>query len=946
MNPNHLKLLAASTFLGVASFGHGQGWITWCDDPSTTAALYSTSYAGNAVGNELFGASLPVSGTVQYELCGAPPPFTANAAGGLGFFTGPTASMQTSDDDLLALTMGGGFFFGRLPNGTPIFGSSGSAADWAYAAIARQADDETTPTLTRIDSVQSFFVGASDRYMISEWNEDNTLIEWRTDVIGDAARVQWTMTNTDADATNIGLWFGQWVNPISDFGNSPGTGIGFVNVPGYKPLTVHRRFQRNPDLDPNLNPREYPMPAYTDFEVSQSSAWQGMRVINDSTDSTGAFPDQSPVDGFDIGLPGFLLGDQYVNDQVFPDALHDDIETDGAIAYIQKWNPTPVAGTDQPVANRRRQIVSYYKTTWGDSSFSPPYNIVADSGKVIAVQDNAPFNFVRSPQTIRTYIDNTRGFTSVDKEIQLENVLVTLDLPQGLGAAGNLSQHTITRSIGRVNPKQIKFTDFQIAADPTAFGVKTFTITVQPQPGPVKTITGQIVIASQPYLQITDAANLVTAPWNFRNGSWANILGGTTDPLRPDIDYQAIAWDATTQQYVLSTGPTRGFGNWLLSTKDVGFKALNGGPTTPSDLGSGAPLIDLKPGWNLIANPYNYPIPIGQIVGVPGSDNTHSYSYQELVQRGALTNSFAYWDPGTQSYSFLGENTDLLQPNQGYWVNVTDSLGLTLAYPPVFTPFIPAGSGGVNSNSFATKVYDRSSIWSLDLVAKQGRRQDRSNTLGLIAKNLSPVRTRVYEPPMSPQKNAISAAFEVDSKKGTMRLAKSLVSDGELRNFNFGVYTKQAGEVTVSWPRIGKVPSKYSLVLRDTVTGQKVDMRTATSYTFRGGDRSNRVLKISVTSLPAPLVEKLEVTRTGGNDSPASLSYYVSGDVSTTVKILQDNKLVRTIAKKVEQSEGLQETTWNLKADGTKVAAGWYKAEVTVTDGQHTDVQSVKFKVQ
>lgn len=947
MNRNHFKVLGATTFLGLAALGHAQtGWVGFCDDPSTTTPLYSVDYQGNAIGNDLFGAALPTLGTVIYEIC-YPNPFTANAAGGLSFFTGGRASVQSSTDENLDLNFGGAFYSGVDNTGTPFFAPGGAAANWTYACVVRGKEGEQ-PKKTRIGTsgVTTYYFGASDRYMVAKWTEDSTFVEWRVDVLADAARVQWTMTNTAADAANVGLWFGQYVDPIHNYSLNP-TGMDFINVPGQKPLSIHRRFQSVPDLAAN-DPREFAMPPYVDFAASQAQAWEGLRIINTPSDSEdGAFPDQTQVNGLDIGLAHFLLGDQPGNTGTFPDVLNEDVDILGESAYIQKWDQLNLEGTSEPTTSlRTRQIVSYYKTTWGDSNFSKPYNVAVDSPKVIGVQDSNPFNFVRSPSTLRVYIDNTRGFTTVDEAVQLENVSVILALPQGMGAAGNVKQNIITKSIGRVDPKQIKFVDFNIEAAPTTFGVKEFTVTIRPQPGPEKTVAGSITVASQPFLQLSKSANLVAAPWVFANSTWDGILGKGSDPLKPDIDYQAFAWDAATQQYVISTGPQRGLGQWIVMQKDVGFKQLAGGPATPTDLSIGAPLIDLKSGWNLVSNPYNYPIPIGQLVGVPGSDNRNAYTYAELTQRGTISGGFAYWDVGTQSYHFIDSAQDMLQPNTGYWVNVLDPLGLTVSYPAVYTPFIPAGTGGINSFPMSKQapvpVKDHEAVWSINLIARQGGKLDDSNVFGLASPGTNVVRTRVYEPPISPEKDSISGAFEQTTKKGTIRLAKNLLGADDLRNYNFGLYTKKAGKVTVTWPQITQVSSKYQFTLRDAVTGAKVDMRAANSYSYVASDRTNRNLKISVTVQAAPLLDSVNVTKTATN---AAINYTVSSDVTTTVKIMQDGKLIKTIVNGANQSEGAQSTIWNLKVANKKVASGWYKAEVTVSNGSKTEVQTAKFKV-
>jgi hypothetical protein len=952
MNRTYLRALSVAFSFSAAAMSFAQGWVWYCDDPSTSTPppFYSIDYGGNGVGNALFAATMAVQGTAIYEACW-PSSFTGNAAGGLDFNIGTLGSVQTNQDELTELIFGGGFVNGTDQQGNDFYGPAGTRSDWMYMATLRQGDTDANPSLKKFgtSAIDTFFFGASDRYMIAQSTQDNIRVALRVDSVGDAARVQWDLTNLGAQ-TNIGMWFGQYVFPIENYASNPKP-ISVVNVPGFKPLEVNRRFQRNPNTSPDIDPLESPMPDTMDFMVTQARAWEGLRIINSPTDATGSFPDQTPVDGLDYGLPGFLLGAIPGNDSVFPDLLHTDIGVEaGESTYIQKWNPRRVEASDRPISERRVTVVAYYKTTWGDSNFSKPYAVVIDSSKVVGVQDTDPFTFVRNPSTLRVYIDNIRGFTTAEQQIAIDSAKITLTLPQGMGDAADLTRRTITKFLSNIGAKKIKFVDFQIAALPTTFGTQQFQIKVEPTPGPTKIVTGNITVASQPYLQITQNANLVGSPWVYSNSNWASILGSGPNAMQPDIDYQAFEWNADLQQFTLQTSPKRGIGNWLISTKTIGFKKLAGGPQTPQDLSSGAPLIQLKAGWNLIADPYNYPIPLGQLVGVPGSNDSSTFTYQGLVDQGTISGSLAAWDPGTQSYKFIGQPEDVMQPNTGYWVDCLDPLGVAMDYPPVFLPFIPQGTGGIQRPGRkaaeprglpAAKVN-----WSSNLIVTNGSSTDNVTTFGYAPTANDARRATMFEPPMAPIKTGILAAFNVNSKaRGTSLLSRNIVADQDAHNFNLSVVSRKAGNVTVKWPQVGRIPAKYDVIFRDVDAGVNVDMRQASSYTFSATSGIMRQLRVAVTLHVDSLLSDLSAKRigTGWND-PEAITYKLAIPAEVSVTINQTGSLIRTILNKTNQQGGSQTALWDLRNEnGRRMLIGNYTATIVARDATRTETKNITF---
>lgn len=919
-----------------------------CDNIETTQSNYSANYNRLRHRTDLFAFTIGTRGTVTFEQCFGNPGFTANVGGRIGFGIGRVGSIQdiavegqAIDDDL------------QLQMGMPY----GVGANWGYAKIVTETDTgaRTFTAWGSDDSIDSFFIGASDRYGIAVEQVGTIEVTLRADLLGDSARLSWGFENTATAPTRVGLWFGQWV-----VGSGPQgiMGMHYVRVPGKRPLLIDTRFARNPNG--SASPKENAMPNVLEFGLTQSWAY-GLQVILQPTEgANSALSDQTPCDVVDVGDAGVfrtpsLLGSQIPGDNSRPmdenySRLFDDIffvapngsgELDGS-GYIQKWNPTQLGGSAE--TSRFRSIVAYYKSTTGTSDYAAPYSAVVDAPRTVGVVDANPNQFNPSTSTIRVYIDNTRGFSTVNKGVPLNDVRIKLTLPQGMTDANdpNATDFVIEKTIDVVPPNDssrvdpflnpIPFVDFQVRIDPSVFGTKFYTVEVTPQPGVVKTIQGTINVASQPRLRIRPSANLVAAPWQFVNGTWSAILGGGTNPLTPDVDYQAFQWDAELQAYTVQAGPQRGRGSFIVARSGVNIdsKQLGGTPRTPNDFATGAPLISIKPGWNLIANPYNYPIEIGQIIGVPEADATGALTFEELAAQNFVNGGLAWWDTDRQSYEFTNSFTEEMVPNRGYWIFVQSSEPVTLSFPPVFTPFIPRGTGGIQN----------AGGWNLNLVATSAKGSD-SNHLGTTATQAQANKLRVLEPPVAPVKGAISAAVV----EGTYRLARSFRTKTNKIEWNYEVNPTDNGTVKLTWPNVAGIPSNVKVSLVDTFTGQKYDLRKTSNISFfghAGKSQSFRVVAEDGGSIPV-----LGSASATASANSASVRYLVNESATTNVRILQNGRLIVNLLVNKSDVAGNKSISWNLKdSTGRRVRAGVYLAEVRATASGKTETKSASFLVR
>jgi hypothetical protein len=942
-------------------------WVLNCEDQTLTTPIdpYSTDYGIEAQYDSLFGAVMGVSGTVNFsKTCFGPSGITLPVAGRLGFFIGaddnpnmlngqtnPNYGYGGTNQDRLAGTLiddGMGLTMGTY---------SGVSGNWAIAKIFQGAATGTTTTGSYFGSstIDTAYWGASDRYFVCESTNSNVRAVVRVDVIGDAARIDWKFENTSTAAAIIGMWFGQWVEFLGPQGPySP----DYITAPGYKPISNDTRFANAPVTNPTDGIPQLQQPGSLNFGMYQSWAY-GLQIV---LQPSPQIPDQTQVDSIDVGKNAWLLGSMTASDGAMPDLMIPDTTfilaggqgSLGADAYIEKWNPAQVAAFDGSGVDDTREIVAYYRGTWSSSDYAKPYSVVLDAPPVIATSPNNPASFQNAaPISITVQIDDTRGFSTSDQSIALQDVEVDLDLPSGMTDYNNSGSSHLVQYIPVVPPQTVQYVTFQVAISPTVVGSQQYIVTVIPNPGQKKVLTGTIVVASQPYLKLGPAANLVTAPWQFGSGDWSTILStsptftGQNPPIAGPIldqDYQAFGWDAVAQDYVLQTGPQRGYGTFLIWNSQASSQAFlsqpiqfGGSPAQVQDLESGAPQIILQPGWNLIANPYNYAIPLGEIVGVAEAENNTAYTFTQLASLGYISGYLAYWDNLTQGYQDISNFDDLLQPNTGYWIYVPSSQPVTIEYPPVFQAFIPGLTDPFETSAPKKKIVKSglpvtaTPTWSLQLAARQNGVVDGKAAIGQADTATHAKLLTKFKAPIAPLKNAIQSAIAVQNGKKTTLLSQSLVAKTVTsQTWNWQVYTTSTGAVSLTWPNIASLPENIDVKLTDVSTGKTEDLRSISNYTFAGQAQSIHNFKLVVKV--GPVVPTIESVTATSKPSQANVVYNLSVNAQTTVTIQQNGQVVAMIVNNRSDKAGSSSTSWNLlDSANRRVKAGTYQVVVTST---------------
>lgn len=855
-----------------------------------------------------------ISGTITYGgqngPCFGPTPRTLSAAGRMAFGVGVEGSVQTDFDDLLALTFGW---------------PADPAGDGAFVRFTTNAAGTPAGSVLFGDGGVAYtFVGASQRYYVVGWSGTGLSVIQQVRLIGDAARISYEITNTGTADAPIGMLFGchpAMVSQIPD--DQTGAQISNSGLPTNPPLLgrlgVNVLFDGRPvQTEIRRTTQNEDFPSTMKFMFGQTNAY-GMRVDNVPPPET---PDATAADLAIIGNYRFP-----VQSLIFDNAMRINIAGDfsglqnnsdiplNEPSFIQRFPPAVVT----PGASRT--IVHYIRSVWSVADFRDPYTVVLDAPRLIDAERQPDGTFASTDRTVRLWIDNQ--FAEIDKEVPLTNVRATINLPAGLTLAPGSSREI---ALARVDPNQLRFVEWTIQSDNRTYGDLPISVDITVVPGPAKRLASTIRVAANPTVSYVAGPNLIGMPYQFADTSLDAILGLTTGR-----DYVAYQWDPEFNGYQPVTTVQRGLGYWLVPNAAITNRTLNGA-AIPTDSGTGGLLVSLKRGWNLISNPYNYAVPLAQLVGVAEDAPQNALSWQQLVQNRFVNSALTVFTPnpnlpGGGSYSLTQGANPLIQPHTGYWLFVSTFQPLRLVWPPVFTETLP-NSGRSLEERWAQN--DRQ--WRLQLSARSEHGVDTTTFVGVNSDARRAVTQQLMKAPAAPgSKLEMSVIDDVNSQPS--RMAQSIRDRGGRQEWKLQVQAKAAGDVTVTWPNMGSLPRGMRVRLVDDATLQRVDLRSSTSYTFRVNEPTTR--SFTLVAEPGgsnrPVIGNVTVRPSGrDNNSPVIINYALSGDALVTVRVLSSTgREVYTVSRGRSESSGENSVVWNLRDSANRaVAPGTYRVEI------------------
>ncbi len=386
-------------------------------------------------------------------------------------------------------------------------------------------------------------------------------------------------------------------------------------------------------------------------------------------------------------------------------------------------------------------------------------------------------------------------------------------------------------------------------------------------------------------LSRTSGLHMVSFPLRTFETDFAKLLNLPASTLR------VAHWRQELFNYVYYPNvppPAPGVGYFLQLSAPINITVQGTPPPTDRPFA-----ISLQPGWNLIGNPFNAPIPINSLQVIHQFDSPVSWE--------TATESFGGQPPLVGSRVFTLGTTGLyvqatqLEPGRAYWVRVLRPEGVTLLVPP------PVSATGRSRVSYSPAE----PAWAMELVL-QSRSGGAITTLGIdpSARSRSAL-LNVDAPPSLPG----MPTFGVQSSDG-VRWQEVRPNVGRQEWTLTVVPGEPNTEHTLSWRLPEGTTRRWRLVLEDPITGERVDMRQRDFYRFSPAESHTlRVVLEPNASMPVRITN-LQVTTTRGNQ--VAVRYQLTGDASVRAEIRSaSGQTLRVLQPTRSAGAGTHSLTWN-----------------------------------
>lgn len=344
--------------------------------------------------------------------------------------------------------------------------------------------------------------------------------------------------------------------------------------------------------------------------------------------------------------------------------------------------------------------------------------------------------------------------------------------------------------------------------------------------------------------------------------------------------------------------------------------------------------VQLRPGWNMIGNPFTQPLDFGTIQVEDATGARMSMQQAILSVPAKLQGTlFAYVAGGYRIVTTVN-------PWVGYWLRANEPLTL----------WVSAAAGALSAEAGAEVSPAQAAWgmavpregWMLPLTVSGPGGTDQATILGVSpqGKTVYDSQLDVIKPPAADFQPYVYAALVKDGAPGP--LAVDLRAPAAQQSWTVAVQCNQKGApVALAWPDLSLLPNDVRPVLEDLATGRRVYMRTTSGYRFTatGGERQFRITATSGEAGPAA-VSALSATAEAGR---VSLCYTLAADAAVTVEIRNlSGVLIRRLVAAVPQGAGVQTLTWNGRGNsGSAVPSGRYLINVRAETPEGQVAQAV-----
>ena len=462
------------------------------------------------------------------------------------------------------------------------------------------------------------------------------------------------------------------------------------------------------------------------------------------------------------------------------------------------------------------------------------------------------------------------------------------------------------------------------------------------------------------YADGTPILSLASAPFEYSgvaNNSVATLFGVPNADVSSGAFFFAT-WLTDVASYVnFPTPPADTFhlgrGYFIADSNGATSLALTikgtpADPTKPFNL-------TLKPGWNLIGNPFPFPINFLNLK-VIGADGVQT----DVV--GAQTGNNPSLGAALWSYnSGIYQVAYTLDPYRGYWIRAFDNRGSSAGGGGTITLVVdPAArqdrSAHVDTRGVLTVGNRQSDGWTLNMVATAGSHKSAPTTVGQTRAALDTYDRYKLEAPPAVSKKDVTMAFEHPewaNKAGNysvdVRSANTLT-----QSWTFTVTSTIPNEpVTLTWPNLAQVSKQKALTLTDLDTKQVMDLRARNGGYTIAGTSTGLTRHFQLSSGPATrnaLQLTSVVARINGGSRAAAgaggsvnISYNTTAPATVQVVISKNGRTIRTVDSGNNTREaGPGQVVWDMKDNQGQAAPGdTYNVEVRAQDTQGHTVRQI-----
>ncbi|MHB9035314.1 MAG: hypothetical protein ACYC64_01515 [Armatimonadota bacterium] len=585
---------------------------------------------------------------------------------------------ETATDDSKPLIFGapipmGNFGYWKIKVGdkTPVLIGAGSGGSGGWLASNKPASyTAPMPGLGR---------GIGGPYIEGEWiTADATPVGLKLHIslVRDQVRFEMTVINRGTSTQSIGLgMYGDYMVTDTCTGESPFIpGVGFARTSGVQdqfPGTILSGTKISSLLE-----------AYDSLEdparVARNTLSGQDCTVPDYV-AIGEFSELSPVgvwlpDGF---KPNPMVG---VDD----------------VSFLLQWKQVALA----PGASRK--YVTYYgigaatslwtyksgTKTLQDSvvaAVQGPRSLKFDSvSSATKVSSDAADDLSPNPFKISAYVYNT---ATDPGPYGLESVTAYLYLPDGLQLANVSDSAQLEIGDVPINSESSVVT-WQVEPTGEYSGELQYFVAFRDNKGWQQLVGRKILVPAAKKTVMRYGYQLMSVPFGFNDPTIDHVFGLTSG------SYRALYYDAIgTQNYVPLSQSQPGQAFWMaIYDMSSGSKRSYELATDATVVGEqygqqfNEQYVEVQSGWNMVGNPFVYPVYVGQIMVYDKSTNI-TYSFDEAVKKGWISRTIYSWNQDRYAYDTMSTNDAMLKPWNGYWVRAKTPVTL------VFRPTMFPGSG-------------------------------------------------------------------------------------------------------------------------------------------------------------------------------------------------------------------------------------------------------------